>query len=94
MFVETKDRLDKENLGKALELNRDILNHIDASIHNRNQELRLLEIYSKMDARSTAIYDKIKKFKVCNGLNSKVWSKNFLSDDLRCLLTLHICHIP
>ena len=70
VFVETKDRLDKENLGKALELNRDILNHIDASIHNRNQELRLLEIYSKMDARSTAIYDKIKKFKVCNGLNS------------------------
>lgn len=94
MFVETKDRLDKENLGKALELNRDILNHIDASIHNRNQELRLLEIYSKMDARSTAIYDKIKKFKVCNGLNSKVWSTNFSSDDLRCLLTLHICHIP
>lgn len=65
MLTESKDKLDKENLLKALDLNKEILRHIDTSIHNRNQELRLLEIYNKMDARSTAVYDKIKKFKVC-----------------------------
>lgn len=56
--------MDRENLNKALELNKDILTHIDRSIHDRNQELRLLDIYHKMDARSTAVYDKVKKFKV------------------------------
>ena len=64
LVTESKDKADKETLHKALDLNKEILHHIDMSIHNRNQELRLIEIYSKMDSRSTAVYDKIKKFKV------------------------------
>lgn len=64
--AESKDKADREQLNKAQDLNKQILEHIDAAIHNRNQELRLLEIYNKMDARSTALYDKIKKFKVTN----------------------------
>ncbi|XP_067932612.1 rho guanine nucleotide exchange factor 2-like isoform X3 [Watersipora subatra] len=60
---ESKDKADRETLHKGLDLNKEILDHIDVSIHSRNQELRLMEIYNRMDARSMAVYDKTKKFK-------------------------------
>ncbi|KAK2188372.1 hypothetical protein NP493_134g03014 [Ridgeia piscesae] len=59
----TKDtRMDSKLLEQALLLARDILNSVDRQVDAREKEHELIEIYNKLDARSSALY-KSKKFK-------------------------------
>ncbi|XP_043191146.1 rho guanine nucleotide exchange factor 18-like isoform X2 [Amphibalanus amphitrite] len=50
------------NLTKALQLVKEILVDVNAQVAEKQKEARLLEIYNKIDAKSTAFY-KGKKFK-------------------------------
>ena len=56
-------RVDSKLLDQALLLARDILNSVDRQVDAREKEHELIEIYNKLDARSSALY-KVKKFKV------------------------------
>ncbi|XP_033750595.1 A-kinase anchor protein 13-like isoform X3 [Pecten maximus] len=58
----TKDKKDRENLIKALNLSKDLLHSIDEAVNEYELEQRLEEIHTKMDQRAVAIY-KGKKFK-------------------------------
>ncbi len=58
----TDNRVDLEALHLALHLARDILNYVDSQVDARDKELRLIEIFNKLDARSSAMF-KGKKFK-------------------------------
>ncbi|XP_060070706.1 A-kinase anchor protein 13-like [Ylistrum balloti] len=58
----TKDKKDRENLIKALNLSRDLLHSIDEQVNRYELQQRLEEIHTKMDQRAVAIY-KGKKFK-------------------------------
>ena len=60
-FPESKP--DHELLTQALALSKEILQHIDNQIDARAKEQRLIEIFNKVDARSSAMY-RGKKFKV------------------------------
>lgn len=55
--------MDIKLLEQALLLARDILNSVDRQVDAREKEHELIEIYNKLDARSSALY-KGKKFKV------------------------------
>ena len=56
-------RVDSKLLDQALLLARDILNSVDRQVDAREKEHELIEIYNKLDARSSALY-KVNKFKV------------------------------
>ncbi|XP_021348767.1 A-kinase anchor protein 13-like isoform X3 [Mizuhopecten yessoensis] len=58
----TKDKKDRENLIKALNLSRDLLHSIDEQVNKYELLQRLEDIYNKMDQRAVAMY-KGKKFK-------------------------------
>ncbi len=58
-----ENRQDKELLKHSLSLTREVLNYIDAQVDAREKEQRLIDIYNKIDARSSAMY-KGNKFKV------------------------------
>ena len=59
----TESKPDHELLTQALALSKEILQHIDNQIDARAKEQRLIEIFNKVDARSSAMY-RGKKFKV------------------------------
>ncbi|XP_069137145.1 rho guanine nucleotide exchange factor 28-like isoform X7 [Argopecten irradians] len=58
----TKDKKDRENLIKALNLSKDLLHSIDEQVNQYELQQRLEEIHMKMDQRAVAMY-KGKKFK-------------------------------
>ncbi|XP_023217432.1 A-kinase anchor protein 13-like isoform X3 [Centruroides sculpturatus] len=59
----TKDnKKEFEELTQALNLIKEIIHHVDAQVAEKDKEQRLLEIYNKVDAKSTAFY-KGKKFR-------------------------------
>ena len=59
----SENRLDYERLKQALILTRNILTYIDGQVDAHAKEQRVIEIYNKLDARSSATY-RSKKFKV------------------------------
>ena len=59
----TESKPDHELLTQAVALSKEILQHIDNQIDARAKEQRLIEIFNKVDARSSAMY-RGKKFKV------------------------------
>ncbi|KAK3599339.1 hypothetical protein CHS0354_009832 [Potamilus streckersoni] len=58
----TKDKKDRENLSRALELSKEILQSVDEQVADYERQMRLQEIYQKMDSKSTSVY-RGKKFK-------------------------------
>ena len=50
-------------LQRSLLLSRDVLNSIDRQVDGRQKEQQLIDIYNKLDARSSALF-RAKKFKV------------------------------
>ncbi|KAG8189087.1 hypothetical protein JTE90_028633 [Oedothorax gibbosus] len=59
----TKDnKLETENLHKAYKNIKDIVEHVNSAVAEKDRETRLLEIYNRIDAKSTAFFRK-KKFK-------------------------------
>ena len=74
--------MDSKLLEQALLLARDILNSVDRQVDAREKEHELIEIYNKLDARSSALY-KSKKFKVSGGMKVKV-SRIFKEVNFRC----------
>ena len=74
--------MDSKLLEQALLLARDILNSVDRQVDAREKEHELIEIYNKLDARSSALY-KGKKFKVSGGVKVNV-DKKIKVGNLRC----------
>lgn len=68
LLIENLIKVTKENkkefdeLTLAHNLIKEIINHVDAQVAEKDKEQRLLEIYNKVDAKSTAFY-KGKKFR-------------------------------
>lgn len=59
----TDNKQERDLLVQALALTRQVLDYVDAQIDAHAKEERLIEIYNKLDARSSAVF-KGKKFKV------------------------------
>ncbi|XP_052101198.1 A-kinase anchor protein 13-like isoform X4 [Mytilus californianus] len=66
----TKDKKDRENLSKALQLSKELLQGIDEHVDAYELKRRLSEIYQKLDSKSFATY-KNRKFK-----RSDIYSNN------------------
>ena len=60
------DKDDKDRLLQSLRYAKEILADVNRQVGAYEREQRLLEIYNKVDARSTAVF-KGKKFKVSQG---------------------------
>ncbi|KAL3866273.1 hypothetical protein ACJMK2_043581 [Sinanodonta woodiana] len=58
----TKDKKDRENLSRALDLSKEILQSVDEQVADYERQLRLKEIHQKLDSKSTSVY-RGKKFK-------------------------------
>ncbi|CAE1295643.1 unnamed protein product, partial [Acanthosepion pharaonis] len=58
----TKDKKERENLNKALELVKDILSSVNNQVEEYEREQRLSDIYNRTDARSSALF-RSRKFK-------------------------------
>lgn len=76
----TENKSDYSDLKESLVQIKQIINKVDAQVAVQEKEIRLLEIYNKIDAKSTAIY-KNKKFKKSDLLsnNRKLRHESFLS---------------
>lgn len=61
-FFTSENKPDKELLVQAVNLSRETLSYVDSQVDARAKEMRLIEIFNKLDARSSATY-KSKKFK-------------------------------
>lgn len=57
------DKKDRENLSQSLQLSKDLLKSIDEQVDAFERRVRLEEIYTKMDSKSTTLL-RNKKFKV------------------------------
>lgn len=57
------DKKDRENLSRALQLSKELLQGIDEHVDAYERKQRLAEIFHKLDSKSFATY-KNRKFKV------------------------------
>ncbi|KAL5005519.1 hypothetical protein ScPMuIL_018975, partial [Solemya velum] len=79
----TKDKKDRENLSQSLQLSKDLLKSIDEQVDAYERRIRLEEIYTKMDSKSTTLL-RNKKFKRSDLLSmsrrllfeGNIWWKN------------------
>ncbi|XP_064475232.1 rho guanine nucleotide exchange factor 2-like isoform X2 [Ornithodoros turicata] len=77
----TKDKTEKENLEHAQALVKEMINQVDAQVHQEERKERLLDIYNRVDAKSTAYY-RGKKFKKSDLLSN---SRKLLYEGNICL---------
>lgn len=68
-YHSTEGKQEHQDLTQALIAVREILNQIDAQVAEKELEIRLLEIYNKIDAKSNA-YFRERKFKKSDLLSS------------------------
>ena len=61
--LDIADYEEKENLSRALVGIREVLAHIDSQIDEHEKHQKLIEIYNKVDGKSSAMFNK-KMFKV------------------------------
>ncbi|XP_064618517.1 A-kinase anchor protein 13-like isoform X3 [Lineus longissimus] len=74
----TKDKIDKENLNRALALSKNILNDINYQVGRYEKEQRLLEIYNRLDVKSVAWF-RGRKFKKSDLLSRKLIHEGVIS---------------
>ncbi|XP_064607834.1 A-kinase anchor protein 13-like isoform X2 [Liolophura sinensis] len=74
----TKDKRDRESLSQALFLSKALLEDVDAQIDAYQREQRLLEIYNKLEGKST-VYFKGKRFKKSDILSRKLIHEGVIS---------------
>lgn len=61
------DKKDRENLLKALELSKDVLQSVNAQVAKAERAMRLKDIYNRLDKGSFALH-RGKKFRVSSSL--------------------------